>query len=192
MLAACDFNMNFTYVLPGWEGSAHDSRVLDDAMGKGFSVPQGHHYLADAGYSSNLPYLLVPYQKVRYHLKEQLQSQCKPQDMYELFNLRHASLRNVVERIFGVLKARFRILLLAPRGYSLETQVKVLYALTAAHNFMNSCGQDPWIEKPHSEADDTTADTGYMPEYSSQNNSRRDDIARLMWREYQVYLGNAG
>ena len=28
VLAACDFDMNFVYILPGWEGSAHDGRVL--------------------------------------------------------------------------------------------------------------------------------------------------------------------
>ena len=31
VLAVCDFNMQFVYILPGWEGSAHDSRVLSDA-----------------------------------------------------------------------------------------------------------------------------------------------------------------
>jgi DDE superfamily endonuclease len=32
VLAACDFDLNFVYVLPGWEGSAHDGRVLADAQ----------------------------------------------------------------------------------------------------------------------------------------------------------------
>ncbi|KAK8936363.1 hypothetical protein KSP39_PZI013888 [Platanthera zijinensis] len=27
VMAVCDFNMCFTYVVPGWEGSAHDSRI---------------------------------------------------------------------------------------------------------------------------------------------------------------------
>jgi hypothetical protein len=31
VLAACDFNLYFVYVLSGWEGSAHDGRVLVDA-----------------------------------------------------------------------------------------------------------------------------------------------------------------
>jgi len=49
-MAAVDFDMNFLYVLPGGEGSAHDSRVLNDALEKGFSAPPGRYYLADAGY----------------------------------------------------------------------------------------------------------------------------------------------
>ncbi|KAL0402367.1 UNVERIFIED_CONTAM: hypothetical protein Slati_4266600 [Sesamum latifolium] len=32
VLAICDFNMNFTYVYAGWEGSAADARVLDHAI----------------------------------------------------------------------------------------------------------------------------------------------------------------
>jgi hypothetical protein len=31
VLVACDFNLNFVYSLPGWEGSTHDGRVLADA-----------------------------------------------------------------------------------------------------------------------------------------------------------------
>ena len=32
VLAICDFNMIFTFVWTGWEGVAHDSRVLLDTM----------------------------------------------------------------------------------------------------------------------------------------------------------------
>ena len=43
MLAAISFDLKFTYVLAGWEGSAHDSRVLNDAFARtgGFSIPNG-------------------------------------------------------------------------------------------------------------------------------------------------------
>ena len=41
VLAAISFNLKFTYVLAGWEGSAHNSRVLNDAFTRpgGFSIP---------------------------------------------------------------------------------------------------------------------------------------------------------
>lgn len=32
ILAACSFDMKFTYILAGWEGSAHDSRLLRSAL----------------------------------------------------------------------------------------------------------------------------------------------------------------
>ena len=45
VLGACTPNMEFTYVLPGWEGSAHDGRVLRDALSRpnGLKVPQGNN-----------------------------------------------------------------------------------------------------------------------------------------------------
>ena len=32
VMAACDFDMRFTYVLPGWEGTASDSRIIKNAL----------------------------------------------------------------------------------------------------------------------------------------------------------------
>ena len=32
VLAICDFNMIFTFVVAGWEGIAHDSRILSEAL----------------------------------------------------------------------------------------------------------------------------------------------------------------
>jgi len=146
VLAACDFSMDFVYVMAGWEGSAHDSRVLADARSKGFAAPPGgYYYLADAGYS-NSALTLVPYQKTRYHLREQARAAQKPQNEKELFNLRHSSLRNVIERTFGVLKNRFAILQKPPRMYNIRTQIQLVFALTAVHNFMNSHGHDPEAE----------------------------------------------
>ena len=60
-----------------------------------------------------------------------------PVNKEELFNLRHASARNVIERIFGVLKRCFRILLLAPE-YNLEIQARIPAALCSIHNFIRT------------------------------------------------------
>jgi hypothetical protein len=61
--------MEFLYILPGWEGSAANSRVFESAWSSDFIIPEGCYYLADAGYA-NSDSLLVPYRGVRYHLKE--------------------------------------------------------------------------------------------------------------------------
>lgn len=106
--------MDYLYVLPGWEGFVHDAQVLQHAVyQKGFSVPSGKYYFIDASYS-NLDIILVPYQGIQYHLREQALANMRPTNSKELFNLQHASLRNVIERSFGILKKRFGILLKVP------------------------------------------------------------------------------
>lgn len=69
ILAVCSFDMTFQYILAGWKGCANDSKVLDDAFRKGFTIPKGKYYLADAGYGLRKE-ILTPYRGVRYHLKE--------------------------------------------------------------------------------------------------------------------------
>ncbi|XP_071679970.1 protein ALP1-like [Lolium perenne] len=41
MLADVDFDMRFTYVLAGWEGSAHDASILADSLSRpdGLQIP---------------------------------------------------------------------------------------------------------------------------------------------------------
>ena len=34
VIAACDFDMLFTFVLPGWEGSAHNTSIFLDTIRK--------------------------------------------------------------------------------------------------------------------------------------------------------------
>lgn len=65
----------------------------------------------------------------------------RPTTKEELFNLRHASARNAVERVFGVLKRRFRILSIPPE-YSLQVQSTIPVALAVIHNFIRRCA-DP-------------------------------------------------
>ncbi|XP_026459121.1 uncharacterized protein LOC113359753 [Papaver somniferum] len=120
------------YVLAGWKGSAADSRILDSALTRSdrLIVPEGKFYLADAGFA-NMPQFITPYRGVRYHSKEFGGN--RPKDAKELFNLRHASLRNAIERVIGVLKRRFTILQLQPQ-YPFESQVKIVLACCILHN----------------------------------------------------------
>ncbi|XP_044447927.1 protein ALP1-like isoform X1 [Triticum aestivum] len=65
VLAVVDFDLRFTYVLAGWEGSTHDSVVLKAALNRtnGIPMPEGKYYLADAGYAAR-PGILPPYRGV--------------------------------------------------------------------------------------------------------------------------------
>ena len=49
VLAVTNFNLTFSYALCGWERSAHDSRVLDDARTKGLPAIPGKFFLGDGG-----------------------------------------------------------------------------------------------------------------------------------------------
>lgn len=83
--------------------------------------------------------LIAPYRGVRYHLKEY--SKCPPKNARELFNLRHASLRNAIEQAFGVVKKRFPIIGNTQPNYSVDTQFDIILACCIIHNFL--MGVDP-------------------------------------------------
>ncbi|KAK4394107.1 hypothetical protein Sango_1881500 [Sesamum angolense] len=68
VLAICDFDMNFTYVYAGWEGSAVDARVLNNYVSQDPTFPFrpiGMYYLVDAGFM-NYQYFLALYQGMAY------------------------------------------------------------------------------------------------------------------------------
>ena len=115
----------------------HDASLFAQATGRSFSVLEYRYYLGDAGFGSRHG-IVVPFPGVRYHLDDSRASNRKPETRKELFNLRHASLRAVVERAFGLLKKRFRVLRMAAPGpeYSIEKQTQIVYAATALHNFI--------------------------------------------------------
>jgi len=194
VLAVCNFNMEFTYILAGWEGSAHDSAVLRDAQFyKGFVTPPGKYWLGDAGYS-NTDTVLVPYRGTRYHLKEQRLAGKKPENAKELFNLRHASLRNVIERIFGVIKRKYQILR-TPSEYDISTQTYIILACCTLHNFVRSIEgrtADQWLDaETHELLVDVQPAVAY-PQGSATSSKKmdkfRDEIAEKMWEQYQSYL----
>ena len=190
VLVAVDFKLNFVYVFAGWEGSAHDSRVLTSAKSKGFQAPSGRYYVADAGYS-NTTMTLTPYRGVRYHLREQAQANMRPQNYKELYNLRHAALRNVVERAIGIFKSRFKCFEAAKRNLPLRTQVELVYALTAVHNFINQWNPDDLNQYPAVEDEEVDEEDTRLAEEESDvvMNERREDIAKLMWVSYCQALG---
>jgi hypothetical protein len=90
----------------------------------------------------------------------------------------------VIERLFGVLKGRFRILRLIPK-YQHDIQRLLPPALAAVYNALSDRG----IEDPN--------DFDYVPTAGSRNvteqldspehqraEDRRDKIAQSMWKEY--------
>ncbi|KAG8379692.1 hypothetical protein BUALT_Bualt07G0115400 [Buddleja alternifolia] len=66
VLGVCSQDMQFIYVLPGWEGSTADGRVLRDAISRrnGLVVPRGSYYLVDARYTNGEGFL-APFRDTR-------------------------------------------------------------------------------------------------------------------------------
>ena len=101
----------------------------------------GKFYLVDAGYACR-PGFLPPYRGTRYHLREY--GTRPPQNARELFNLRHSSLRVTVERAFGALENRFKVLYNKP-FHPYPTQVKLVLACCILHNWILRHGFDEHV-----------------------------------------------
>uniref|UniRef100_A0A803KYT8 DDE Tnp4 domain-containing protein n=1 Tax=Chenopodium quinoa TaxID=63459 RepID=A0A803KYT8_CHEQI len=145
VLGVCAPNMQFIYVLPGWEGSAHDMRVLQNALSRpnGFRVPRGY---------TNCEGFLAPYRGQRYHLKEWTDRQ--PESAEEFYNMKHARARNVIERCFGLLKGRWSILR-SPSFFPIRTHGRIVMACCLLHNLIRKfMPTDDIKEDELSESDD--------------------------------------
>ncbi|KAL5567609.1 hypothetical protein UlMin_024184 [Ulmus minor] len=206
MLAVCSFDMLFTYVVTGWEGAVHDSRVLTTQLedpNSGFPhPPPGKYYLVDSGYS-NKPGYLAPFRNVPYHLRDARRRGGRINGPTELFNYRHASLRNCIERCFGVLKARFPILRFMT-NFSLVRQREIAMCCCVLHNFIKlhnrddplfqRFGVDGVMPPPDSDDEDNTASSsgtaanphGYGGNDENLANSMRDHIMIQMYLHYNM------
>ena len=110
----------------------------------------------------------------------------------ELYNLHHAELRNIIERIIGVLKRRFRILTTSPE-YDMNVQARIPASLACVHNII--CMHDS------DELQDFLVEDGFQP-YDSEDgggsiadgiptqeerawmSGQRDRISEAMWVGY--------
>lgn len=137
VLAICNFDMKFIYAFVGVPGRAHDTKVLTYcARNEPFfpHPPNGKYYLVDAGYPTRTGYL-GPYRRVRYHL-DQFNRGGPPTNTREVFNRRHSSMRSVIERTFGVWKAKWRILDRRHPKYGLIKWIKLVTSTMTLHNFI--------------------------------------------------------
>ncbi|KAK5637772.1 hypothetical protein RI129_000043 [Pyrocoelia pectoralis] len=100
----CDHNSMFTDCFVGYPGSVHDARVFHrspmyDMCMTNASFPNNSHLLGDSAYPTNL-HLLTPFRENGHLTQRQIK-----------YNICHAATRCIIERAFGLLKARWRRLL---------------------------------------------------------------------------------
>ncbi|XP_073158314.1 uncharacterized protein [Henckelia pumila] len=130
VMVACDFDMCFTFVLSGWEGSAHDTRIFYSAIkdaSKNFPMPP-------RGYPNMLGFL-APYKGQKYHIPH-FQRASSYNSHVEVFNHLHSSLRGTIERTFGVRKKKFQIMSNMPVNISWLDQIALVSSTMAIHNFI--------------------------------------------------------
>ena len=210
----------FIYSLCGWDGSVADAALWRDAISNDIEMPADRYFLGDSGFPS-CDALLVPYRGVRYHLREWREGRIgyvfryrgymqtnttRPRNARELFNIRHAALRNVIERIFGVIKRRWRVLALPPK-YDMHIQARIPAGLCALHNFINGFDEEifnapdfDWTTMRFNERDDIplAGNDDEEPvepavgEEMVRANRRQDEIARLMWVDYLAECAQRG
>ncbi|KAJ9542845.1 hypothetical protein OSB04_029351 [Centaurea solstitialis] len=188
VLAICDFNMVFTFVWAGWEGIAHDSRVLREVVfnpTSGFLFPPTNkYYLCDAAYTCTRGFM-TPYRNTRYWLPDFRRQRALTKK--ELFNHAHAQLRNVIERAYGVLKARFPILTqMAP--YPFQIQKDVMISCFAIHNFIRKCNIQDQLFMEYNE------NTIFTDDQEQHEGSNEIEVDEMEWssqdNEYMSNLRN--
>jgi hypothetical protein len=110
----------------------------------------------------------------------------RPQNPRELFNLRHSSLRVTVERAFGALKNRFRILDNKP-FHPYKTQVKLVLACCILHNWILRYGHDGHIPREEDWQPNPTDETAPNDVVDDNQTwaTKRDSWADQMWQSRQ-------
>ena len=139
----------------------------------------GNYYLCDGGYTNGKGFL-SPYRGYRYWLKDWRGDNPSPRCKEELFNMRHARARNVIERAFGLLKGRWGILR-SPSWYSVKVHNRIISACCLIHNFI----------RREMEVDPLDIDVEEQMEYQHENidvvesseewTTWRDELAQSMW-----------
>ena len=149
------------------------------------------YYLGDAGYGIRNG-IITPYRGVRYHLKEF--SDHHPENAKELFNLRHSSLQTTVERVFGILKKRFRVLDAEP-FWDFQTQVDIVLACCIIHNHIMGVDPNDSINQGSVEEDESSRIRASFIERKERQKTRewttkRDEISQAMWNDFMVRTNN--
>jgi hypothetical protein len=141
----------------------------------------------DSGYSQTKGFIRS-FRGERYHLEE-FWATSIPRGFKELFNHRHSSLRNVVERCFGVLKACFKILVVMEL-YKTSKQLTIVIACCVVHNFIRMTADDDHLFAHWENEDVRTYDYESIGGSSSRRGRNLRNLSNSAGHEMVVFGGN--
>lgn len=128
-----DSELNILHVDATFGGATHDNFIFNNTVIKGH-LEQLHqtgetvYLLGDSGYAQR-PYMMTPF------------SNPEPGTPEEYYNNLQSSARNTAERTIGILKGRFRCLLVhRVLHYEPEMVSKIVIACSILHNICNRAG----------------------------------------------------
>ncbi len=158
-------------------GSVHDARVFSrSSLSREISlhpeqwVPGGTYIIADAAYPLRT-YIMKAFPD--YYILTHRERR---------FNKILSSMRMVVERAFGCLKGRWRILLKEIYCTDIERTIRIIHACCILHNLCIDAG-DILPDDIDGEIEDNTDDDEY-----EEANERREETAGVQKREYLADL----
>ena len=137
---------------------------------------------------------MPPYRGERYHLQEHRGKRNQPIRYKKLFNYRHSSLQNIIERCFGVLETRFPILRMMP-CYKPSRKPSIVVACRTLHNWIHlSTWNDQLFRKYEvkdlsvQDEEESTSSINHSIDLSYESATTmaacRDQIAQVIWANY--------
>ncbi|WAR17873.1 HARB1-like protein [Mya arenaria] len=167
--AVADADMRFTDVVCRWPGASHDAMVFDNcALKEHLEATNIGHLLGDSGYPLK-PFLMTPYLHPGSPAEER-------------FNKAHKRGRVVVERSFGVLKARFRCL--SKSGgclpFAPEKSANIILCCFKLHNLCLERGLP--LPDISSDNDDSQTPGEFIHECGRGGIQRRNELTQLFSR----------
>jgi len=180
--AVVDHTGLFRDAFVGCAGSLHDMRVFKESslferITRGEVVTDDDFLVADSGYACRA-YTVTPF--------DRRGGGAAPTSLETAFNVAHARTRGIVERSFGQLKGRYRILLDSVEG-RVQNVHKVITACIALHNFGLLNGEPPMALEDGAAAEDAVPAPRPMPHTESvalrQGHARRDRVF-AQWRRH--------
>ncbi|KAH0641790.1 hypothetical protein KY290_033401 [Solanum tuberosum] len=127
---------------------------------------------------------LSPYRGYRYWLRDWQGENPPPQCREELFNMKHARARNVIERTFGLLKGSWGILR-SPSWYSVKIHNRIISACCLIHNFIRREMEVDPLEIDVEEQVEYQQDNIDVVESSQEWTTWRDELAQSIQMEIQ-------